>query len=214
MKNNGFTLAEGSTHAAMPTWQRKVAFTLAEVLITLGIIGVVAALTLPSLIQDTKKQETSARLKKFNSFMLQALITSENENGPAKDWDTDKTLTSKEFLAAYIAPYVKYTKLTDNAIYFADGSSASVGRGSCLDIVYDTNGDRLPNKEGKDKYRFLSCSNSPEWCDGRTFCTYYSTGTRSNRTTLLNNCKLNGSFCSALLEYDNWEFKDDYPMRL
>lgn len=35
---------------------RKGAFTLAEVLITLGIIGVVAALALPSLIQNTKNK--------------------------------------------------------------------------------------------------------------------------------------------------------------
>ena len=38
------------------TTSKKVAFTLAEVLITLGIIGVVAALTLPTLIQNYKKQ--------------------------------------------------------------------------------------------------------------------------------------------------------------
>ena len=35
---------------------KKLAFTLAEVLITLGIIGVVAALTLPALISNYKKQ--------------------------------------------------------------------------------------------------------------------------------------------------------------
>lgn len=40
----------------------KIGFTLAEVLITLGIIGVVAALTLPSLITSYKRQEASARL--------------------------------------------------------------------------------------------------------------------------------------------------------
>ena len=45
----------------------KKAFTLAEVLITLGTIGIIAALTMPSLIQNTKKQEASSRLK--NSFL-------------------------------------------------------------------------------------------------------------------------------------------------
>lgn len=34
------------------------AFTLAEVLITLGIIGVVAALTIPGLITNFQKRET------------------------------------------------------------------------------------------------------------------------------------------------------------
>ena len=35
----------------------KKAFTLAEVLITLGIIGVVAAMTLPALIQQNRNKE-------------------------------------------------------------------------------------------------------------------------------------------------------------
>ena len=40
------------------------AFTLAEVLITLGIIGVVSAMTLPSLINQTQGKELEAGLKK------------------------------------------------------------------------------------------------------------------------------------------------------
>ena len=42
----------------------KKAFTLVEVLITLGIIGVVAAMTLPALIQKQHRKETSVKLKK------------------------------------------------------------------------------------------------------------------------------------------------------
>ena len=54
-----FTLAEVfSLHYHSP---RKVAFTLAEVLITLGIIGVVAALTLPALTEKTKYKELEAK---------------------------------------------------------------------------------------------------------------------------------------------------------
>lgn len=41
----------------------KKAFTLAEVLITLGIIGVVSAMTMPSLIQSTQNKELEVRLK-------------------------------------------------------------------------------------------------------------------------------------------------------
>ncbi len=48
---------------------KKVAFTLAEVLITLGIIGVVAALTLPSLIQNYQKQVYVNQLKKSYSTL-------------------------------------------------------------------------------------------------------------------------------------------------
>lgn len=42
---------------------KKAAFTLAEVLITLGIIGVVAAMTMPSLIQNYQEKATVTKLK-------------------------------------------------------------------------------------------------------------------------------------------------------
>ena len=44
--------------------QIKFGFTLAEVLITIGIIGVVAALTLPSVIGNYKEKEIITKLKK------------------------------------------------------------------------------------------------------------------------------------------------------
>ena len=48
---------------------KRAAFTLAEVLITLGIIGVVAALTLPTLIQNHQKQVYVTQLKKAYSTL-------------------------------------------------------------------------------------------------------------------------------------------------
>lgn len=47
--------------------KQQSAFTLAEVLITLGIIGVVAAMTLPTLIQNHQKQTYVAGLQKAMS---------------------------------------------------------------------------------------------------------------------------------------------------
>ena len=47
-------------------------FTLAEVLITLVIIGVIAAMTIPTLINKTNKQEDVSRLKKTYSTLAQA----------------------------------------------------------------------------------------------------------------------------------------------
>ena len=51
MKKSGFTLAEvlAGRGNMLPVFS-KSGFTLAEVLITLGIIGVVAAMTIPNLI--------------------------------------------------------------------------------------------------------------------------------------------------------------------
>ncbi len=51
----------------------KFAFTLAEVLLTLVIIGVVAAITLPTIIENTKEQEIRSLLKKNHSIIAQAL---------------------------------------------------------------------------------------------------------------------------------------------
>ncbi len=79
-----FTLAE----VFLPYYHspRKVAFTLAEVLITLGIIGVVAAMTLPTLINDYKAKETVTRLKKVYSILNQAYLQALNDLGTIDNW--------------------------------------------------------------------------------------------------------------------------------
>lgn len=59
-------------------------FTLAEVLITLVIIGVIAAITVPSLINKTNNQETVSRLKKAYSTMAQATNRIIMEEGTPK----------------------------------------------------------------------------------------------------------------------------------
>ena len=51
----------------------RLGFTLAEVLITLGIIGVVAALTMPSLINNYRKQVLVTQFKKEVNFVQNSL---------------------------------------------------------------------------------------------------------------------------------------------
>lgn len=52
---------------------KKTGFTLAEVLITLGVIGVVAAMTIPTLINNYQKTEYATKLKKSYSLSSQVL---------------------------------------------------------------------------------------------------------------------------------------------
>ena len=59
----------------------KKAFTLAEVLIVLGIVGVIAALTLPSLITNYKVKVLEARFKEADALISQALLKTANEYG-------------------------------------------------------------------------------------------------------------------------------------
>ena len=62
-------------------------FTLAEVLITLGIIGVVSALTIPSLVQKYNDRVTINKLKKIYSIYCQAYQRAITDNaGYYKEW--------------------------------------------------------------------------------------------------------------------------------
>src|SRR5574344_2538645 len=58
---------------------KKVAFTLAEVLIVLGIIGVVAAMTLPTIMQKAQEQSLVSGLLKFNTELQQAINLWKND---------------------------------------------------------------------------------------------------------------------------------------
>ena len=122
-----------------PHSPRRVAFTLAEVLITLGIIGVVAALTLPALLANQRKIEFASRIKKFNSTMSQAILMAQKDYGDPTSWGSpgdyilkdengapvldddgdyqyDEVTGSRNaynMVMKYIAPYINYLKIEE-----------------------------------------------------------------------------------------------------
>ena len=105
------------------------AFTLAEVLVTLGIIGVVAALTMPTLIANYRKQVTETRLEHFYSMINQGLKQSELDNGPAEDWDKVQENVDGgngpneaiDWFNKYLSKYVKnFRTHTDNLLVFSN----------------------------------------------------------------------------------------------
>ena len=65
----------------MKIFKKSLAFTLAEVLITIGVIGVVAAITLPSLITKSRKVMVENRLKDTYSILANATRLAEGEFG-------------------------------------------------------------------------------------------------------------------------------------
>ncbi|MBP7212040.1 type II secretion system protein [bacterium] len=90
---------------------RKNAFTLAEVLITLGIIGVVAALTIPTLMQKTEERETVSKLKKEYTILTNAYNLSKNDNGDASNWGTwDDDNNGSEIVLENFIPYFNVLK--------------------------------------------------------------------------------------------------------
>ena len=83
-------------------------FTLAEVLITLGVIGVVAALTLPSVVANYQKEATVAKLKKTYSVVNQAILQSIVENDDYSNWEKPNDAnTNNAFFEKYWLPYFK-----------------------------------------------------------------------------------------------------------
>lgn len=159
----------------------KIAFTLAEVLITLGIIGVVAAITMPALINEHKKIVTVNKLKKNYSLFAQVFQMSERENGIAGNWDY--SLNHTQFAEKYFLPYLPTAKKSNaeyrimalgnkNDALFANELSKNRYMYSLPDgtlfgtyidsyehyplatIVVDLNGIKGPNIAGKDVFHF------------------------------------------------------------
>lgn len=84
----------------------KNGFTLAEVLITLGIIGIVAAMTLPSLIQKKQDRELISQTKKVFADINNAFLLSQQDYGVIGDNsflfnETDEAYTIAKNLAKY-----------------------------------------------------------------------------------------------------------------
>ena len=83
----GLTFAKGTTHSGKLKVSCKSAFTLAEVLITLGIIGVVAAMTMPTLMNSTNGAQYKTAYKKALSVLSQAVVL----NVALDDYDLSQT---------------------------------------------------------------------------------------------------------------------------
>ena len=100
----------------------KFGFTLAEVLITLGIIGVVAALTLPMLIAKYQKQVTVSGLQKSYSVVTNMIRKAEAKHGLISEWSEwsadlpwyKKSANSKYVLEHYLAPEANGAKVYES----------------------------------------------------------------------------------------------------
>ncbi len=95
INNISFASNSAKRHVKGDLVTRRVAFTLAEVLITLGIIGVVAAMTLPTLITSYKEKQRVTQLKKSYSVLQQAFLRAVEKHGDAQYWDLTRTDTGE-----------------------------------------------------------------------------------------------------------------------
>lgn len=99
---------------------KNMAFTLAEVLITLGIIGIVAAMTIPSLITEHREKETIVKLKKFYSTIQQAQLMAINHDGSTTDWEMSNSSTTSKNSEIYYDKLKKYLNIAKDCGIAAD----------------------------------------------------------------------------------------------
>jgi prepilin-type N-terminal cleavage/methylation domain-containing protein len=153
----------------------KKAFSLAEVLITLGVIGVVVALVMPNLVAKYDKYVTVQKLKKNYAIIHSAIKASIIDNGELDYWDY--SLSSEDFAKKYILPYFKgatritsgynVTTMTNSMwvsggqrayYYLVDGTIISITTAqpsnftSAATISVDLNGYKKPNRLGRDVF--------------------------------------------------------------
>ena len=97
--------------------RRKKAFTLAEVLITLGIIGVVAVLTIVPLVKNYQEKALVNRLKETYSMLSRAHQMAVVTYGEPNTWDLGGIdgLPSRIKLSNYYKPFLKITKDCGNS---------------------------------------------------------------------------------------------------
>lgn len=162
----------------------KDGFTLAEVLITLGIIGIVAAMTLPGLINKYEKNVTVNVLKKKYTNFNEAL----NMLKADKDVTQIFSIGNCEDVHQAILPYLGIlsscnlppsncwndtsapTDISGNKL-FTDPNDGSRGYmlsdgsilvlrcwGAGLGFTIDVNGTKKPNRDGRDIFRFYLLS--------------------------------------------------------
>ena len=91
---------------------KKSAFTLAETLIVMGIIGVVAALTLPNLNSSTGDKEKVTKVKKIYSNLNDAMGRAIAVYGPYSDWILGDPNYDEDILriAGRLMEFMKFSK--------------------------------------------------------------------------------------------------------
>lgn len=86
----------------------KLAFTLAEVLIVMGIIGIIAQVTIPTLIKEFKEIEMQVSLKKAYSNLSQALLSMSGDNS------NDLSSYTSDFINTFPPEFIKYLAIAED----------------------------------------------------------------------------------------------------
>ena len=167
----------------MPNKVKLIAFTLAEVLITLGIIGVVCTMTIPNLMHNIQDAEFKTAYKKAFSAASQAVQQARAENlFTDASYNDDNEVHHKNFVV-FMDKFKVAKKCINNnnaqcweangedfvfdgypywtAYAFIDNSGVAWSQYEAAGggwTLIDTNGFQKPNQWGKDRFGFHTSS--------------------------------------------------------
>ena len=145
--------------------QRRFGFTLAEVLVTLGIIGVVSAMTVPSLMQNYQRQSYVTQLHKVYNELSQALVQYQTDKNAVNLREAG--LGSQDAAVDFVKKYFKtvqdcghnpspcfadsYKKMNGSSlnVKLYEGNTFIIASGQAIGIYF--------NAEGEGAYKYLLC---------------------------------------------------------
>lgn len=229
-----------SIYNKITSFRKKLGFTLAEILITLGIIGVIAAISIPMLVIKTQKTIVETKLKHFYAEINNAFRLAASENGmDINGWvDRQHNYGKTEmdiFIQLYVLPYmnVAYTKSVERNPRCPSSERVLIvlNNGTAFSVYVDTNGMDLFFHPDPEKYTYNNPRESFAFQNTkirqeRAFDNYNSldfvepyvmnwNGTmnmlKNDGHRGCNRTSENKQYCTKYIEMNNWKIPWDYP---
>ena len=184
----------------MTNRKKKAAFTLAEVLITLGIIGVIAALLMPMLIENFQAVVLESQLKKrgyFNILIYCGYAYNDSKAVGCVSFNSEGNV-NEVYRNYNNTNGFRNNLLDDDQFILMDGSMIFIECGNDrthLYITVDVNGfKKRPNRVGHDLFMFQIDKNGKLLPMGAPGTDYYSEDDEYCSTTSVSD--MNGAGCT------------------
>ncbi len=223
-----FSPVKGAIHPCLV--RRKASFTLAEVLITLGLIGVIAAMTMPSLILNYQKEKTLSYVKKFYNEINNALRMAAVENGDVDLWMPEPKSTTYvdnlDFVQKYLLPYIKYFNYNNCysnrvCVFLTYGMFTFYADTNGGDVAFYVNSKRELNPKNYFLFQFNK-KNDNSNLSFKPVVEPYALSWDGEYSTLKTDghfgCNHTASspyaYCTKWIQMNNWKIPDDYPWEI
>lgn len=130
----------------MKNIKKTLAFTLAEIIFVMGIIGIVATLTITNARKDTDVAEKVAQLRKTDEILSAAFAQAVAENGSMEHWGTNGGTPTDAQVWEVISPYLKLKKNCGNSTGCWKTGKATKLTSSKDDVSENIDGNSSINK--------------------------------------------------------------------